>query len=310
MPDSSIKQLVEKRFEQFKGADFNSTPYLIMTLFGDSVIPHGGEIWLGSLVQLLQPLGISERRIRTSVFRLTKDTWLESRKIGRKSYYKPCHVGEIERNELRIYYQQEKWDGNWRLLLGVSTEKAKPQRDEFRKILLKNGFCAIATGVFGHPTIAFDEIDRLLKNYQQAHAYIVMSARNPDGSALDFQRVGQVMHRCNMDHLEQEYLAYIKRYQAIFNLRTQANHLNREQCFLLRTLLINDYRHLLWHDVVRSNLLLGEDWAGKHARHIVASIYCCIEEKAREYFCEIGENDAGQLPAMAPRFRERFKHLI
>jgi phenylacetic acid degradation operon negative regulatory protein len=43
---------------------------LLVTVFGDSVAPHGGRAWLGSLIGLLAPFGISERLVRTSVYRL------------------------------------------------------------------------------------------------------------------------------------------------------------------------------------------------------------------------------------------------
>lgn len=55
---------------------------LIITLYGDAIEPHGGTVWLGSLIQLLEPIGINERLIRTSIFRLTKEGWLTAEKSG------------------------------------------------------------------------------------------------------------------------------------------------------------------------------------------------------------------------------------
>ena len=46
---------------------------LIVTLFGDVVSQHGGVIWLGSLVEALGLLGIDERLVRTSTFRLVQE---------------------------------------------------------------------------------------------------------------------------------------------------------------------------------------------------------------------------------------------
>ena len=60
---------------------------LIITTFGDAVLPRGGRIWLGSLIQLLEPLQLNERLIRTSVFRLVKDEWLRVQSVGRRSDY-------------------------------------------------------------------------------------------------------------------------------------------------------------------------------------------------------------------------------
>ena len=51
---------------------------LCVSLLGDALAPHGGAIWLGDLIELLAPLGINERLLRTSVFRLVAQNWLQS----------------------------------------------------------------------------------------------------------------------------------------------------------------------------------------------------------------------------------------
>ena len=40
---------------------------LIITIYGDSIAPHGGSVWLGSFINLVKPLGINDRLVRTSV---------------------------------------------------------------------------------------------------------------------------------------------------------------------------------------------------------------------------------------------------
>ncbi|MDO6806812.1 hypothetical protein Q4595_30420, partial [Wenyingzhuangia sp. 1_MG-2023] len=59
----------------------------VITIYGDAIEPHGGTVWLGSLIKLLEPIGINERLMRTTIFRLTQDGWLMSDKVGRRSYY-------------------------------------------------------------------------------------------------------------------------------------------------------------------------------------------------------------------------------
>jgi phenylacetic acid degradation operon negative regulatory protein len=60
---------------------------LITTVFGDAIAPRGGNVWLGSLIKVMSDFGVSERLVRTSVFRLVKGGWLQSEQIGRRSYY-------------------------------------------------------------------------------------------------------------------------------------------------------------------------------------------------------------------------------
>ena len=54
---------------------------LIITFFGDTVFPYGGTIWLGSLVKFMEEFHISEKLTRTSIFRLTKLTITNRKKI-------------------------------------------------------------------------------------------------------------------------------------------------------------------------------------------------------------------------------------
>ncbi len=106
-------------------AEFQSRPSLragslITTVFGDSIAPRGGVVWLGSLIQAMSEFGISERLVRTSVFRLAKDGWLHSNQIGRRSYYSLTAEGRerFEQATHRIYGEPAAhWDGKWCLLL-------------------------------------------------------------------------------------------------------------------------------------------------------------------------------------------------
>lgn len=87
---------------------------LIISLYGDALSHRGGEIWLGSLTALLEPLGFSDRFVRTSVFRLQKENWLLVEKIGRRSFYRVTEQGmrQFRHAESKIYpAEQPQWDG-------------------------------------------------------------------------------------------------------------------------------------------------------------------------------------------------------
>ena len=49
---------------------------LAITVFGDSVLPRGGEFWLGSLQELMQRLRIEPNALRAAMSWLTADGWL------------------------------------------------------------------------------------------------------------------------------------------------------------------------------------------------------------------------------------------
>src|SRR4051812_7059879 len=125
---------------------------LIVTLFGDAILPHGGSIWMGSLVTLLAPFGVNERLARTAVLRLTRDNWLVADSVGRRSYYRLTDTGNhrFEEAAQRIYaVGSVPWDGNWSIVM-IDADKAE-QRDRIRRDLGWLGFAAISQSLLLHP---------------------------------------------------------------------------------------------------------------------------------------------------------------
>src|SRR6187431_521172 len=64
------------------------TGSLIVTFYGDAILPRGGSVWLGTLLAFLELLEIDGGVVRTAMSRLAADGWLEREKLGRKSFYK------------------------------------------------------------------------------------------------------------------------------------------------------------------------------------------------------------------------------
>lgn len=79
---------------------------LIITVYGDLIAAHGGTVWLGSFIRLMSPLGLNERTVRTSVYRLSQEKWLVSEQRGRKSHYSltPSGRRRFEHAYRRIYF--------------------------------------------------------------------------------------------------------------------------------------------------------------------------------------------------------------
>lgn len=87
---------------------------LIASLYGDSLLQRGGEVWLGSVAALLEGLGFGERFVRTALFRLNKEEWLDVVRIGRRSFYRLSDKGLrlTRRAEHKIYRASApEWDG-------------------------------------------------------------------------------------------------------------------------------------------------------------------------------------------------------
>ena len=140
-----------------------------MTIFGDAIVPHGGEIWLGSLIELLAPFGVNDRLLRTSVFRLAQEGWLSARRDGRRSAYAitPQAMGRFARAYRRIYAPLvSHWDGSWTIVIGTGASIDATQRGALRKELLWEGYSMIAPGIFGHPASAADVLEEMPESEQ------------------------------------------------------------------------------------------------------------------------------------------------
>ncbi len=62
------------------------TGSLAITVFGDAIVPRGGSVWLGTLLEFFEALDVDSGVVRTAMSRLAADGWLERNKVGRKQF--------------------------------------------------------------------------------------------------------------------------------------------------------------------------------------------------------------------------------
>ncbi|MEP1210019.1 MAG: PaaX family transcriptional regulator C-terminal domain-containing protein [Rhizobiaceae bacterium] len=60
---------------------------VIITFFGDAIVPRGGSVSARTVQNLLQRMGIEAGAVRTAFSRLTTDGWVVRDKLGRSSFY-------------------------------------------------------------------------------------------------------------------------------------------------------------------------------------------------------------------------------
>ena len=297
---------VETLFAHFRGQRPIRATSLIVSVFGDTISRHGGSVWLGSLIRALAPLGITERLVRTSVFRLVQDDWLVVERIGRKSFYAFSQRGHAEyaRAAERIYAASRlPWDGQWTFVVPVLVPDQT--RDYLRQRLAWLGFGNLANGVYARPSGDWRAVQDMLGELGLRDAVVLMKAET---AALNAEAgLETLVQRCwALDDLRERYRQFINLFRPVLQAQSRRPGLDPETAFLLRTLLIHEYRRAILHDPDLPESLLPSRWPGEVARDLTSDLYRLVSAAAEVYVVENLVRAEGALPVADPEFHGRF----
>ncbi|HEX2941613.1 MAG TPA: phenylacetic acid degradation operon negative regulatory protein PaaX [Rhodopila sp.] len=222
---------------------------LIITLYGDAIVPRGGSVWLGTLLAFFRALDIGDGVVRTAMSRLAADGWLERNRVGRNSFYRLAAKGEVEFAEAtrRIYSASlAPWPGHFRLLLPDGTDRA---------VLEKAGCGSIAPGVFlaAHETQA----DGLQLTVQ--------------GDAATLQAVAA--RAWPLTGLADQYAGFVASFTPLHDFLNAGGTCDPLEALAARVLLIHQYRRIVLRDPRLPDAVLPEDWPGRAARVLCARVY-------------------------------------
>lgn len=282
---------------------------LIVTVFGDAIAPRGGTVWIGSLIRVLSDFGISERLVRTSVFRLIRDDWLEVDQVGRRSYYSLSSDGveEFKQATVRIYGDpRQSWEGDWclALLAGLDGE----QKEVIRKELAWLGFGAISANLLAHPKPALSELESVLRDAGLDDQVVLMRGTTLDRKQDETMRA-LVQRRWNLDEIDQRYGAFVEQFRPVFRAAQRTKQVDPCLAFQIRTLLIQEYRRILLRDPLLPPELLPAAWNGTAAYQLCRNLYGAVYAAADAFVSDNFETADGPLPPPAREFYRRFGGL-
>ncbi len=303
----SIQSASQKLVDEFRARPTLRAGSLITTVFGDAVAPRGGTVWLGSLIRVMAEFGINERLVRTSVFRLVKEGWLQARQVGRRSYYSLTVEGRerFEQATHRIYGEPAAhWDGNWTLLLlaGLDTQT----KDDVRKECGWLGFGSMSANVLAHPSPDLADLDVTIRRLDVADALVVLSGQTIRGEGAMRELVGSCW---NLDDIDARYVEFVERFRPVYRALQGKTKPARKAAFLVRTLLVQEYRKVLLRDPWLPPELLPADWHGAAAYQLCRNLYRGVHAEADAWLDEMMETADGPLPPPSQAFRQRFGGL-
>jgi len=277
---------------------------LIVTIFGDSIMPRGGAIALGSLIHLAMPFGLNERLVRTATARLAQEGWLESRRAGKLSEYHLSQAGRERFVEAtaRIYGDAAlTWSGRWTLIVLPALRAAERQR--LRKELAWHGFGELSGGIFAHPEPQRRDLALQLHALNLPANALIFDANLANGAApAELVNLGW-----DLEELGRRYRQFVERFErAAAALRRPANP---QAGFILRTLLIHEYRRLHLRDPLLPQRLLPADWPGTRAAGLCREIYARVFAASEAHLSSVAAQLDGALPAPDRSVMQRFGGL-
>ena len=281
---------------------------LIATLYGDALLPHGGGAWLSSVIRLGASLGLSERMVRTAVFRLRKDGWLQARKSGRRSHYSltPAARRQFEAAERRIYAVPDKdWDGRWTIAVfdGAGPEKA---RRAVMRELGWSGFASLSPRIVAYPACEQAPLERALADSGMREHVLCLAAETTSGDAAALRRV--IAANWPLAAVRRRYETFLTRFAPLAGKLASGWQPSGEEAFVLRTVLIDVYRRTLLRDPALPLPLLPSDWPGLEAAELSRDVYRRIALSAQEHVVSVLAADEPPAPP-GPSFRARFGGL-
>jgi phenylacetic acid degradation operon negative regulatory protein len=292
IPSMPIASAVSTLLDQFHARRPVRAWSLIITIYGDAIVPRGGRLWLGSLLDIMALFRIDSGHVRTAMSRLTSDGWLKREKAGRNSYYRLTRQAEGRFNAAtqRIYFPHTPaFDGRLRVALigpGCNRTKARPA-------LLKAGFTALTPTTYvavADPSPPLPAIDGL---------FLVNADPADDMHAL-------AAAAWKLDALATAYRAFVARFTPLERALNKTAKVPAADALVARVLLIHEFRRIVLRDPGLPAALLPPDWPGTAARQHAARLYRRLIADSETYLDAEAQDREGPLPPPENGFSARF----
>lgn len=137
---------------------------LLLALFGDQVLGRGVAVSAGSVIAVLNRLGVGEHATRAAVTRMARRGLLRPVRSGRQVFFGLAPRGvAVLRDGLRMLEAEivdREWDGRWTLLAFSVPETRRADRHALRTRLGWAGFAPLRSGLWVSPGTA--DVSRVL----------------------------------------------------------------------------------------------------------------------------------------------------
>lgn len=306
MTQAALDRAVDALLVRFRKQRPLRSGSLLITILGDAISPRGGAVTLGSLIALAAPFGLTERLVRTSVGRLAKEGWLSARRSGRQSEYTLTPHGRTRFAEAmrRIYAEAPRnWHRRWTLLMldAASAERRGRIREEMSWL----GFGEPTAGVLAHPSRSVADTRRQLQEMGMQNHAIILQAES--GGREQDRRL--ISSGWDLAELSRGYGRFVDGFAPVRAILQKGVRLPGERSFVIRTLLIHEYRKIHLRDPLLPHDLLPENWIGSAAYELCQDLYRRVFAGSEEFLSSNAARLDARLEKLAPEAARRFGGL-
>ncbi len=273
-------------------AEPSRTWSIIVTLYGDAIVPRGGSVWLGTVLRFCQHLGIADGVVRTAMSRLAADGWLERRRVGRHSYYALAARGHDTFRDaaVHIYAQRPRmWRGAFDLVSPGMTE----QRDVVRAAMAAAGFGVLAADLWIAPS------GQAVPDAVESHVTVQLTGEAAALRAL-------AARAWPLEALADAYTRFIAAFRPLQLALTDGDALGDLDALAARVLLVHAYRRIVLRDPILPAAVLPEAWPGTAARALCADLYARVLPASERWLDTHAVDESGKRLPRATGLRSRF----
>jgi phenylacetic acid degradation operon negative regulatory protein len=275
---------------------------IVITYFGDAVVPRGGVAWLGALRALMARMRIESGTLGAAMSRLTADQWLVRRREGRFSFYRLDDRGRavFETAARRIYGVSEapppRWSGRWRWLMWPAADAQRLAR------LRAAGFGSLGPRMQLRPERT-DDAETEARRFE-AGAIRFVGEADPSTAWPDL-----VAEAFSLDAVAEAYRRVNERFRPLADALSGGGSLSPVSAMAARTLLVHEFRRAVLKDPLLPPGVRPEPWAGDEARRLTGNLYRLLLPASEAWLDEGARVPFGQPMAPEPAFWRRFGGL-
>ncbi len=268
---------------------------LIVTLYGDAIVPRGGSLSLGDITRIMHLFRIDAGPVRTAISRLTTEQWLERRKVGRNTFYRLSKRGEGEFAEAtrRIYFARKNDPARSIRLALLNGEPSN--RASQRKALEAAGFAP-----FNAVTYVSAAPVSLPKGAKGIH--VLEIGASPEAAEI-------LRASYNLDEIAGRYRDFISLFRKIRDALAKGEVLEDSEALIVRLMLVQEFRRIVLRDPALAPGLLPDGWPGEEARKLAAAVYSRVLKGSERFLDGCQADETHSLPKPNSTLGQRFAAL-